>query len=185
MMKNKGVVGMNDTPKLSTLDMQTKFDEIAIEVLRPAHDNLVDELEASTAAESLGSKRGNVQSDLDVLMEYAHTHENKDVIDKFNVIDNQLQYDNKPLATQSESFKVIDVDGQKLEASVADTLNLKAGQGVTFETDEESKTITVNTDIETNVPDFEIDFATGELLYSGGGFSFFTDDEGVLHWAND
>ena len=41
---NKGVVGMADTPELSTADMQAKFEELTKEVVIPAFNNLVEEL---------------------------------------------------------------------------------------------------------------------------------------------
>lgn len=52
---NKGVVGLPDTPGLSTAAMQAKFDELATDVIIPKHNSLIDELEATTAAASIGS----------------------------------------------------------------------------------------------------------------------------------
>ena len=37
--------------------------------------------------------------------------------------------------------------------------------------------------VETHMPNFEIDWDTGELLYSGGYFTFWVDTEGVLRWG--
>lgn len=67
---NKGVRGLPDTPNLSTSDMQAKFDEIATDVLVPKHNGLIDELEASTSAASIGAKDSasadsTVQAELD------------------------------------------------------------------------------------------------------------------------
>lgn len=42
---NKGVVGLPDTPSLSTMEMQQKFDELATDVIIPKFNNLVDELD--------------------------------------------------------------------------------------------------------------------------------------------
>ena len=53
--KNKGVIGLPDTPGLSTEDMQKKFDEIALDVIIPKLNTLMDELEAAAAAASLGA----------------------------------------------------------------------------------------------------------------------------------
>jgi len=44
-LADKGVVGLPDTPNLSTQAMQEKFDEIALDVIVPKFNNLVDELD--------------------------------------------------------------------------------------------------------------------------------------------
>lgn len=53
--KNKGVIGLPDTPGLSTEDMQKKFDEIALDVIIPKLNVLIGELESAAAAASLGA----------------------------------------------------------------------------------------------------------------------------------
>ena len=91
-LQNKGVVGLPDTPNLSTHDMQAKFDEIATDVIVPAVNNLIDELEASTAADNIGAKDGEddstIQDILDALSSAAsdledlkHSHDNKTTLD--------------------------------------------------------------------------------------------------------
>lgn len=45
--QNKGVVGLADTPNLTTGEMQKKFDELATDVIIPKFNNLCDELEAA------------------------------------------------------------------------------------------------------------------------------------------
>lgn len=52
---DKGVVGLADTPNLSTQAMQEKFDELALDVLMPKHNSLIDELEAKEAAGNIGA----------------------------------------------------------------------------------------------------------------------------------
>lgn len=52
---NKGVVGLPDTPNLSTQAMEEKFDELALDVLMPKHNDLIDELEAKEAAGNIGA----------------------------------------------------------------------------------------------------------------------------------
>ena len=37
--------------------------------------------------------------------------------------------------------------------------------------------------VETHMPEFEIDWTTGELLYSGGYFTFWVDENGFLRWG--
>ena len=34
-----------------------------------------------------------------------------------------------------------------------------------------------------SMPDFQIDWSTGELLYSGGYFTFWVDEDGILRWG--
>ena len=53
--KDKGVIGLPDTPGLSTADMQKKFDELALEVIIPKLNALMSELEDAAAAASLGA----------------------------------------------------------------------------------------------------------------------------------
>ena len=69
-LQNKGVIGLPDTPGLSTTEMQEKFDEIALDVLAPKHNGLVDELNASSAAGNMGAinpqgTASTVQTELD------------------------------------------------------------------------------------------------------------------------
>lgn len=93
----KGVTGLPDIPRLDTLDMQKKFDELAKDVAIPKHNVLVDELSGETAADNLG-----IADDIadfinptkkikPLLVTFAkkikensndrHTHENKTVLD--------------------------------------------------------------------------------------------------------
>lgn len=50
-----GVIGLPDTPGLSTAAMQSKFEETSRSVVIPKHNELIDELEASASANSLGA----------------------------------------------------------------------------------------------------------------------------------
>ena len=49
-----GVIGLPDRPGLSTTAMQAKLEETARSVIIPKHNGLIDELEATTGAASLG-----------------------------------------------------------------------------------------------------------------------------------
>lgn len=60
----KGVRELQDVPSLASGEMQRKFDELSVDVVIPAHNRLIDELAASTAASQLGSTGGTVQSEL-------------------------------------------------------------------------------------------------------------------------
>ena len=60
---DKGVIGLPDAPELSALEMQEKFDEIAIEVIIPhvngmagEVESVVDEVKTSVAAEETRAK---------------------------------------------------------------------------------------------------------------------------------
>lgn len=91
----KGVVGLPDTPGLSALDLQKKFDELATDVLIPKFNNLVSELESTSAAGNIGMESpagveadGTVQAVVEKMAEMhgkteekAHIHENKSVLD--------------------------------------------------------------------------------------------------------
>lgn len=81
---DKGVIGLPDTPNLSTQAMQEKFDEIALDVLKPKHNELIDELEAGTAAASLGAiKNGEattIQDILDDMSAQGYTKEEADIL---------------------------------------------------------------------------------------------------------
>lgn len=55
-LTNKGVVGLADTPNLSTVEMQEKFDEIALDVIVPKFNELSGELDDYTLDEVLHSE---------------------------------------------------------------------------------------------------------------------------------
>lgn len=85
-LTGKGVVGLPDTPGLSTTEMQEKFDEIANDVLVPKHNSLIDELEDSTAAASLGAvdadgNASTIQTEIDNIKAGGYTKDEAD--DKF------------------------------------------------------------------------------------------------------
>lgn len=64
-LAGKGVVGLPDTPGLSAADMQAKFDEIALEVLVPKHNALIDALAGADGAAGIGAGSGTVAGHLD------------------------------------------------------------------------------------------------------------------------
>ena len=102
---NKGVIGLPDTPGLSTAAMQAKLEETARDVIIPKHNGLIDELEDHTAAADLGADAPNgrvvtsltVQGGLDKLSDdlatveanissvvaHDHTHANKALLDTY------------------------------------------------------------------------------------------------------
>lgn len=66
---NKGVIGLPDTPGLSTSEMQAKFEQTAREVIVPKFNQLVDDLSNPSAASQIGAngKNRTVQGHLDNL----------------------------------------------------------------------------------------------------------------------
>lgn len=66
-LAGKGNVGLPDTPGLSTEAMQRKLDELALDVIVPKFNGLVDALAAQTGAADIGAEGGSVQAALDAL----------------------------------------------------------------------------------------------------------------------
>lgn len=68
-LQNKGVIGLPDTPGLSTSEMQAKFEQTAREVIVPMFNKLVDELLGPSAASQIGAagKNRTVQGHIDNL----------------------------------------------------------------------------------------------------------------------
>ena len=66
---NKGVIGLPDTPGLSTSEMQAKFEQTAREVIVPKFNQLVDDLSNPSAASQIGTngKNRTVQGHIDNL----------------------------------------------------------------------------------------------------------------------
>ena len=95
-IKNKGVVGLPDTPNLSTSEMQAKFDELALDVIIPKVNNLIAEIEAVTASASIGievddelstdkklqTAFNNLYAMVKAIGVTGHSHDNKEVLDR-------------------------------------------------------------------------------------------------------
>jgi hypothetical protein len=58
-LQNKGVIGLPDTPGLSTSEMQAKFEQTAREVIVPKFNQLVDDLSNPSAASQIGAAGKN------------------------------------------------------------------------------------------------------------------------------
>ncbi len=58
-LKDKGVMGLPDTPGLSTSEMQAKFEQTAREVIVPKFNQLVDDLSNPSAASQIGANGKN------------------------------------------------------------------------------------------------------------------------------
>lgn len=68
-LQNKGVIGLPDTPGLSTSEMQAKFEQTAREVIVPKFNQLVDDLSNPSAASQIGAggKNRTVQGHIENL----------------------------------------------------------------------------------------------------------------------
>ena len=108
---DKGVQSLPNQPKIGATALKAKFDELSTDVITPAFNNHIDELEAETAAESIGivapEGRGtstNVQGVVDKISldlaqiegsfgsvaEMAHSHENKELLDTYQQTEENL-----------------------------------------------------------------------------------------------
>lgn len=162
---NKGVIGLPDTPNLSTSEMQAKFEELSNDVIIPKFNNLVDELGAKSAAGNIGAtipsginaESENVQAVLNGIAEKAHTHaktdeeitgavelahehSNKNVIDKFTENDSGVPLYNGGKMT-GDAFKTVKVGTTSIVATDYDTIEIIAGDNVVIDADEVNKTL--------------------------------------------
>ena len=165
---NKGVMGLPDTPNLSTSEMQAKFEELSNDVIIPKFNNLVDELEAKSAAGNTGAtipsginaESENVQAVLNGIAEKAHTHEksdaeltdavtkahehsNKSVIDKFTENESGVPLYNGGKMT-GDAFKKVKVGDNYITAEDYDTIEIVAGDNVVIDADTEKKTLKIS-----------------------------------------
>lgn len=165
---NKGVMGLPDTPNLSTSEMQSKFEELSNDVIIPKFNNLVDELEAKSAAGNIGAtipsginaESENVQAVLNGIAEKAHTHEksdaeitdavtkahehsNKSVIDKFTENESGVPLYNGGKMT-GDAFKKVKVGDKYITAEDYDTIEIVAGDNVVIDADTEKKTLKIS-----------------------------------------
>ena len=165
---NKGVIGLPDTPNLSTAAMQAKFEELSNDVIIPKFNNLVDELEAKSAAGNTGATipsginavSENVQAVLNGIAEKAHTHEksdaeltdavtkahehsNKSVIDKFTENESGVPLYNGVKMT-GDAFKKVKVGDKYITAEDYDTIEIVAGDNVVIDADTEKKTLKIS-----------------------------------------
>lgn len=115
---DKGVIGLPDTPGLSTAAMQAKLEETARGVIIPKHNELIDELEATSSAENLGAVplTGRTSSpNIQAVMEKLSTD--------LAAVEGSLVAD---------TFKNIESGGATFTASGEDTFKINAGSNVTI-----------------------------------------------------
>jgi len=158
-LADKGVIGLPDTPNLSTQAMQEKFDEIALDVIVPKFNNLVDELDDSDIDGKISSTdMTNIRLNADKAIEYSDdggitwggtASSGHRIMDYSGGIMNQesrMQFiGNVSVTDDAENGKtVIDVTGEKGEKG--DTPNISVGTVTSGNTVSVTKRITETKD---------------------------------------
>ena len=117
-LTNIGVIGLPDTPGLSTASMQAKLEETSRGVIIPKHNALIDELQDTSSAGNLGAvplagrtSNPTIQSVMEKLSADLAVVEGSSV---------------------SDTFKNIESGGATFTASGDDTFKINAGSNVTI-----------------------------------------------------
>lgn len=120
---DKGALAMPNRPSetMSAQAIKTQFDAPSREVVMPAYNRLIDELEAETGAASIGmvaptgvsgqtvqavmgsvvSELAEVESQISEAIADAHTHDNKTVLDKFSEVSGSPYYNGNPISNDN------------------------------------------------------------------------------------
>lgn len=121
-LKSRGCTTLPNQPAISAEELKQEFDAPAKEIVAPKFNNLIDELEANTAAASLGAIKDGVSTNIQALLNEIktevgeieekipedaediqdavnkrHTHANKTVIDKFSEVGGNPYYNGNPI----------------------------------------------------------------------------------------
>lgn len=109
-LNSRGATTLPNVPAIGATALKQEFDAPAKQVVAPKVNNLIDELQASTAAADLGavaptgrtgtsvqSVLDSLSSDLGTAEAQSHAHPNKAVIDKFADDGTGLTYDGNPV----------------------------------------------------------------------------------------
>lgn len=109
-LNSRGATTLPNQPQIAAQALKQEFDAPAKEIVAPKFNNLIDELEATTAAASIGmtaptGRTGNtiqaivddISSDISEAVADAHTHSNKTVLDKFGEEEGEPTYDGNPI----------------------------------------------------------------------------------------
>lgn len=118
-LNSRGATTLPNVPTIGATALKQEFDAPAKNIVAPKVNNLIDELQASTAAADLGavaptgrtgtsvqSVLNSLSSDLGTAEAQSHAHPNKAVIDKFADDGTGLTYDGNPVGA------VTSVNGQ-------------------------------------------------------------------------
>lgn len=114
-LNSRGATTLDNTPQIGAQKLKEEFDAPAKQIVAPAVNRLVDELEADTGAMSLGANvptglpigtQNNVQSILSALTievnKKEDTPENADVLNALSDVDGELFYGEQKMAKSSE-----------------------------------------------------------------------------------
>ena len=109
-LNSRGATTLPNVPTIGATALKQEFDAPAKNIVAPKVNNLIDELQASTAAADLGavaptgrtgtsvqSVLNSISSDLGNAEAQSHAHPNKAVIDKFADDGTGLTYDGNPV----------------------------------------------------------------------------------------
>ena len=129
---DKGVIGLPNKPNMTTHDIQVKFDELALDVLMPKHNGLIDELEAGAAGASIGVMDGETETNLQDRLDGIEG----DIPTKVSDLENDSAF-------ISNGIKTITIGETDIEAEGEDAIEIIAGDNVTLTPDAENKTITI------------------------------------------
>jgi len=115
-LNSRGATTLPNVPTIGATALKQEFDAPAKNIVAPKVNNLIDELQASTAAADLGavaptgrtgtsvqSVLNSISSDLGTAEAQSHAHPNKAVIDKFADDGTGLTYDGNPIRGAVES----------------------------------------------------------------------------------
>jgi hypothetical protein len=115
-LNSRGATTLPNVPTIGATALKQEFDAPAKNIVAPKVNNLIDELQASTAAADLGavaptgragtsvqSVLNSLSSDLGNAEAQSHAHPNKAVIDKFADDGTGLTYDGNPIRGAVES----------------------------------------------------------------------------------
>ena len=109
-LNSRGATTLPNVPTIGATALKQEFDAPAKQVVAPKFNNLIDELQASTASADLGATAptgrtgttvqgvlNSLSTDLGNVETSSHSHSNKAVIDKFNDTGTGLTYDGNPV----------------------------------------------------------------------------------------
>lgn len=166
-LTNVGVIGLPDTPGLSTTAMQEKFEETSRAVIIPKHNTLIDELESTEGASNIGTANGgSVQGEIDVIAgkinkASADSTEALTTVKSMNTIIKQVSDDSTQMKTEFAGIKT-DVTSLKAD-NVTNKANISSLQ--TDNTTNKSDIATLkadNTANKTNIGNLQTDNATNK-----------------------
>ena len=150
-INSRGATTLPNQPQISAIALKEEFDAPAKQIVAPAVNNLMDELEASTSAGNIGAVAptgrtgtttqgviNSVSADLATLeasagqaIADAHTHSNKTVLDKFGEDGSgNPTYDGSSIGEVKDAYKTVKVGSATLSANGEDTLEIEAGANI-------------------------------------------------------